>query len=355
MYYRLLLLPALLLTLAFTSCKKDAENEVEGDWLFPIAKGALSLNSLEALKNLNYHIEVTPGSINQPTNFVVSSPGIQMRFVGPFPIRITDWLHRLDVDTLAFSGTINNAFPIPIGAGTKVVMRTSRDTLSNANVAGSATIQTTVPPGGIFTFDIEILHKTLNDSIFFFLEDFNSPPYNNVSFTTAPTNLDVTLKVVTASLIEIYTNKTFSSKDTLEFDAGSDDQIGIRTGGSLSDTATTGVINVFADNGLPAHANVQLYFLDESRVKVIDSLFSPSSFKLEGGRTDGVGNPLYVASNAVKIPISRLKLDHIKLARYIVPQFTFNTSGYPGLFVSANKKPTLEIQLTGDLKLNIRF
>ncbi len=344
-----------LLLLALTGCKKDTTTELEGQWLFPIAKGALGLNSVNSLKNLQYHIQIPAQSISQPVNIPVSSPGLKLSHVGPFPVQITDWLKRLDVDTLAFSGSLNNFFPIPIGAGTQVVMRTSRDTSSPANIAGTATIAANIPPGSLFSFDIQVRKKSLSDSVFFFLENFNSPAYNNVTFTATATRLDIILKVINASYIEIYTNRTFSSTDTTEFSLGSDDQIGIHTNGSLSDTATSGVINVFADNSLPAHAGIQLYFLDQSRSLILDSLFLPPGSNVEGGRTDGAGNPAYISATATKVPISRGKLDRIKAAAYVISRFQFNTFGYPGLFVAANQNPNLSVQLTGDLKLNIRF
>ncbi len=353
---KLLLVSAfLLLAAGFSACKKGATAELEGDWLFPIAKGDLSINSLNSLKNLEYHIQIPAQSISQPVNIPVSSPGLQLQHVGPFPVQITDWLHRLDVDTLEFSGNLNNFFPVPIGAGTKVVMRTSADTSGTTNIAGTANIPATVLPGGLFSFDIKVLNKQLGDSVFFFLEEFNSPPYNNVVFSTTATQLNITLKVITASYAAIYTNKTFSSIDTTEFSAGSDDQLGVHTSGTLSDTATSGNINVFADNGLPANTIVQLYFLNSTKTQILDSLFVPESFTIAGGRTDGAGNATYVAPNSTKVPISRRKLDNIKQAAYVISNFRFNTIGFTGPYVSINRKPALTIQLTGDLKLNIRF
>jgi hypothetical protein len=344
-----------LLLFVFASCKKDSTTEIEGAWLFPIAKGELSLNSLSTLKNLKYHIDIPPGSVGQPAFIPVSGPGLHLSHVGPFPVQITDWLHRLDIDTLDFSGTLANFFPISIGPGTRVVMRTSRDTSSDANIAGYAPIPNAVPAGQNFTFDIKVLNKTLGDSVFFFLENFNSPAYSGVTFSNTPTQLDVTLKVLTASYVEIYTGRTYISTDTTEFSAGTDDQIGGRTNGTLSDTSTAGVITVFTDNSLPANASIQIYFMDDSRTKAIDSLFTPTAFNVERGRTDGAGNPSYVASASIVVPVTRLKLDHVKQASYIVSKFQFNTMNTPGLYVSANKYPKLAIQLTGDLKLNIRF
>jgi len=339
--------------LLIASCNKDKASNVTGDWLFPIAKGNLSINSLSQLKNLNYTINIPAQSIGQPVNIPVSSPGLQLDHVGPFPVEITDWLHRLDVDTLEFSGSLNNIFPIPIGAGTVVTMRTSRDT-GISNIAGTAVVSSTILPNQAFSFDIQVNKKTLGDSVYFFLDHFNSPAYNNLVFATSPTVLKIKLKIITASYAEVYTNKTFSSVDTADFSAGSTDNIGSRTNGTLSDTSTSGIINVFTDNGLPANVQGQLYFLDDSKTQVIDSLFV-SQLKIGGGLTNSAGTTSFTNSQSTQITVNRLKLNHISAAKYVVSHFSFNTIGFTGPYVSVNTSAYLGIQFTGDLNIRINF
>ncbi len=335
------------------SCEKDKVSDITGDWLFPIAKGTMSINSLSQLKNLKYQVNIPAGSIGQPVNIPVSSPGLQLDHVGPFPVLITDWLHRLDVDTLDFSGSLNNFFPIPIGAGTVVTMRTSRDT-GSANIAGTAVIPNTVLPGAAFSFDIQVFKKTLGDSIYFFLDHFNSPAYTNTTFTTTPTELKITLKVITASYAEVYTGKTFYSVDTAEFSVGSDDNVGSRTSGTLSDTSTSGIINVFTDNGLPANATGQLYFLNESQNQILDSLFV-GNLKIGTGKTDVAGNTTFTNSQHTGVAVTRKKLDNIKQSKYVVSHFNFNTIGLTGPIVAVSTRAYLVIQFTGDLNIRINF
>jgi hypothetical protein len=341
----------LLFLVAMTaSCKKDKTNDLEGAWLFPIAKGNLSINSFSDLKNLRYQIEVPALSIGQPINIPISSPGLHISHVGPFPVLITDWLHRVDIDTLKFSGSLNNFFPIPIGEGTVVSMRNSRDT-SAASIVGVATIASPVEPGESFGFDIEVYNKTLGDSVFFFLDNFNSPPYNNVVFATTPARLEIQLNVVTAKYVEIYTNKSFSARDTSAFSTNSEN---VDNSGGLSDTSLSGVINVFTDNGLPANVSGQFYFLDESRTQVLDSFFL-SNLIIGGGQTDAAGSTTFVSSKKAVVPVTRKKLNNMKRARYVATHFELNTSDYSGPYVRANKGPRLSIQFTGDLNILIWF
>jgi hypothetical protein len=352
MKYTIIVL-AFLFVGATSSCRKDTDTAFDGNWLFPIAKGDLSMNSLSELKNLDYHIQIPALSIGQPVNFPVTSPGLQLKYVGPFGVQITDWLKRVDIDSLEFSGTLNNFFPIPIGAGTKVTMRTTRDT-NSSNIAGVALIPAQVPPGGLFSFDIKVTKKTLNDSVFFFLDDFNSPAYSNVVFSSSPTKLDIRLKVITADYAEIYTNRNFYSVDTADFSAGSKDNLSSGSNGSVSDTSVSGTINVFLDNSLPANVVAQLYFLDVTRTQIIDSLFAPN-LKTGGSGTDPAGNPLNTISSKTTVPVTRKKVDNIKKASYVVSRFNFNTFGFPGAFVAVNRLPHLSVQFTGDLDIKIKF
>jgi hypothetical protein len=338
-----------LLVAATSSCSKDKANELEGDWLFPIAKGNLSINSLDQLKNLKYEIAVPPFSIGQPINIPVNSPALHIAHVGPFPVQITDWLHRVDIDTLEFTGSLNNFFPIPIGAGTTVTLRNSRDT-SAASIVGSAIIDHNVAPGDAFSFDILVYNKTLGDSAFFYLDQFNSPAFNNVTFTNNPARLVINLDVITASFVQIYTNKAFTSIDTSEFSAGSDDN----SINNISDTSAQGFINVFTENGLPANIRSQLYFLNEAKTHVLDSMFA-SDLVINGGQTDGAGNTTFTNKTTTRVAVNQKKLNNLKQAKYVVSRFDFNTTGYSGPYVSANKGPSLAIQFTGDLNIRINF
>ena len=343
----------ILFLMAAASCNKDKVSDLEGDWLFPIAKGNLSINSLEQLKNLEYAIEIPAFSLGQPVNIPVSSPGLNIAHVGPFPVEITNWLHRVDIDTLEFTGSLDNFFPIPIGAGTTVTLRNSRDT-SAASIVGSALIEHDIPPGAAFSFDIQVYNKSLGDSAFFYLDQFNSPAFNNVVFTNTPAQLKINLNVITASFVQIYTNKTFSSVDTAAFSAGEGDNNINNPGGSVSDTSVQGFINVFTDNGLPANIRAQLYFLNEAKTQILDSMFH-SELIIGGGATDPAGNTTFTNSASTKVLVNQKKLDKMKSAKYVVSRFDFNTAGYTGLYVSANKGPKLTIQFTGDLNIRINF
>jgi hypothetical protein len=339
---------ALLLITVLASCVKESNPDVQGDWLVPIAKGELSINTLKLLENLEYDLQIPALSLGLPENTPVSSPGLHIDHVGPFPFQVVSWIHRVDIDTLEFSGSLQNFFPIPISAGTTVTLRNSPDT-SAASVLGAFVLDHDVSAGGSIDFDMQIRNKSLGDSAYISLDNFTSPAFTNVTFSSTPARLKVKLNVLAAMFLEVYTNKTFSSDDTTTFSAGDNDQ-------NLGpvDTSSKGYINVFADNGLPANIRWQLYFLNESKTQVVDSLFS-QEILIQGGQTDISGNTTSTSHSKTPVVVSQKRLDNIKRAKYVASHFEFNTNGYGGPYVWVSKGPRLIVQLVGDLTIRINF
>jgi hypothetical protein len=351
-----LTLPLLaLLCLTAASCKKDKQTNLEGDWLFPIAKTSFSLNSLEMFRKFSYQMELKPSDIHQPVGTPVSSTGLYIAYVGPATMPLMSCLARLDVDTLSFAGTFTNHFPVAVGAGTRLVMRTTADTTTATNIAGAVTVMEDIPPGGSFSFSVLVEHKILGERVYLYLDNFRTPAFSKVVFSSQPSTFDVRLDVFTASYAEMFTGRECMSEDTTEFSVGEKEQGGMQSGGVLSDTAMSGVINVFADNSLPCQGQWQLYFLNGDKSQVLDSLFYPAAFDIEAGRTSATGSPLNTASVMAKVPISRNKLERLKRAPFVVSRLRLSTMGMPGATVSADKTAALKLQLSGDLHLNIRF
>lgn len=336
--------------LLWAACSKDRAAELRGDWLFPLAKGDFSINTLSTLENLDYEINIPALSLGVPEGIPVSSPGLRISHVGPFAVRIAEWLRRIDIDTLEFSGNLENFFPVPIGAGTRITMRNSRDT-SAGSIVGEMTINRDIAPGERFDFNIDVYNKTLIDSAYFYLDDFRSPPYSNVTFSTRASNLSIRLGVVAANYLEIYTNKRFSSTDTMEFSAGSDDLSGTT---DLNDSSARGAIKVFCDNGLPAAVSGQIYFMDAARSRITDSLF-PADLQIRAGQTDAAGATTVTNSTQQRIVISSEKLERIKAAGFIVTRFLVSSEGIAAPYVGANRNAALRLQFTGDLNITVRF
>lgn len=353
--FSLILLAIFLLTGSGISCKKDQSVNLDGHWLFPIAKGTFSLNSLSMFRNVSYLMEFSNTDLNQPSGTPVSSPGLFFGHLGPAKVPITDCISRIDVDTLSFSGVLTNNFPVAIAAGTRMVLRTSQDTTTNTNIAGFASVTQDIPPGSQYSFDVLIQDKVLGDFVYLYLENFSTPAFSNVTFSTQPSSLDVRINILTASYVEVFSNRDCLSEDTSGIDFSGDDLSANQTNGSLSDTAMSGHINAFADNSLPASSRFQLYFLNSSKNLAIDSLFPDGPFQVDPGSTDNNGRPIDTAHNKVVIPISKNKLARIKQASFVASHLYLSTMGMSGPVQKIDKTAALKLQLTGDLRLKIRF
>jgi hypothetical protein len=351
MKHALRLIHLLAITILLTTgCSKDRKTELQGNWLFPLAKGELSINSISSLENLEYNVDIPAFSLGVPENVSVSSPGLQISHVGPFALQIADWLRRVDIDTLEFNGSLRNFFPVPIGAGTKITMRNRRDTTA-ASIVGAMTIASDVAPGATFSFGINVYQKSLIDSVYFYLDEFRSPAYSNVVFSATPSHLNIRLGVVSASYVEIYSNKRFSSTDTLEFSAGSDESVSQTP---LNDTATRGELKVFADNGMPTAISGQIYFLDNTRTRVLDSLLN-GDLVIGAGQTNAAGTTTFTNSTRRSVAVSNKKLETIKAASFIVTRFIVSSEGLVQPYAGANRSATMRLQFTGDLNITVRF
>ena len=342
------------LSFLITSCSKDKQMTANGDWLFPIAKGELSIASLGELNNLTYTVNIPPVSLGQPVGVPVTSPGLTIDHVGPFALEITPWLHRIDLDSIEINAKLTNFFPIPIGAGTEISIRNTSDGAATTNVIGRTIITKDIATNEAFSVDFNSANTFFGDSVYFFLDHFRSPAFASIVFNPQPATLVVTLKVIKASLAQLYSDKEFSSIDTAAFKAGDTDNLGSGTGGVVSDTSVSGFINVFLDNSLPTNLSLQAYFLDESRTMVIDSLFT-SLMKIDGVITDAAGTPASTKSTVTKVNITQKRVNNIKKAAFVVTKITFDTKGNAKPIIAANRQAKLAIQLTGDLNIKITF
>ncbi len=325
----------------------------KSSWLFPAVKGDVSLANLKELRNNKFTHLIPALSLGMPTGVPLNLPGVTINHVGPFPQRISSWLYRANIDSFDLDISLQNLFPIPIGAGTKIVFRNDADTLNPANIIYSYSIPNDVAPHETFTINLKVINKTIEDTVFIYLDQFTSPGGNNVVFDPQPSLLTVTLKVLIMKSIEIYSNKQFVSTDTLGVSFGSSLNNQQQNNG-LTDTTATGQVHVYLENYMPVNTGIQVYFLNADKTAVIDSLFT-NRLSIAGATTDGTGEPLNQTNSETGIEITADRIRNIKSSTYCIFNFKFDTNGYPPPKVVANTHARLKIQITGDLNININF
>ncbi len=338
----------LLLVCTFLSCSKnlvvDEENNWESDWLAPLIKTRFTMDQLRELNDTKYDFNIPSIDLGFVENIVVDVPELNISHLGPYQAPVSDWVKEIQIDTLSVEIELTNIFPIPIGAGTKIVLRNSTDTLNPSSIISQIAVPQDIPAGGVFKTEIKSIQSTLGSKLYFYLDSFHSAGAQQVSFNSVPFKATIRLKVIDLKRIDLYTNQQIVSTDTFKIELGD-------TLSTVNDTLATGNLDVFITNGLPVSSNLQMYFLNSDKTVVADSLFN-ESLNVTPGITSALGETLSETNASSSISLNGTKIQHIRKSSYAVIKYGLKTPT-TGVFVSANDHAYLQMKLIGDLKLHL--
>lgn len=337
-----------------TSCGKYNTNlnelpSSDTDWLLPLVKGRVSFDNLKKLNSSTISFDIPSTDIGFASGVQLNVPGISIPELGPYVQPLSDWIHTVQFDTLQISLRFQNSFPIPIGAGTKFSFRSSNSTATQGNVIYEHTVPANIEPGAPYTFTVDVVNNSVSDSIFLFMEQFNSPGGNNVTFSSSPSKMDVTVEIIDIKKVELNVAKSTVELDTVDVDFGSED-----TNTGAVDTSSSGNVHFFIDHALPINMYAQIYFLDPISSLPVDSLLN-APLNLIGCQTDANGHPLNVNSSKNTLTITNQRLQRIKKSKQAILSFRMNTNGYPGPYVQMSDQTYLKMQITGDLHLSFNL
>lgn len=342
------------LLLLAVSCGKYNTNlnelpSSDTDWLLPLVKGRISFDNLKKLNSSTISFDIPSTDIGFASGIQLNVPGISIPELGPYNQPLSDWIHTVQFDTLEISLSFQNSFPIPIGAGTQFSFRRTGTTADPNNIVYQHTVASDIAPGQPYSFTIDVNNNAVSDTLFLFLEQFSSPGGNNVTFSSTPSKIDVTVDIIDIKKVELNVNKSTIELDTVEVDFGSEE-----TNTGPIDTSSNGNVHFFIDHALPIHMNAQVYFLDPLTSVVTDSLLS-APLNLIGCNTDANGHPLNVNASKTSIYISNQRIQQIRKSKRAVLSFRMNTNGYPGPYVQMSDQTYLNMQITGDLHLSFNL
>ncbi|GDX52402.1 hypothetical protein LBMAG27_14490 [Bacteroidota bacterium] len=340
-----------ILLISFCGCKKiqQLNPQLHPEWLAPIAKTSVTLETLSLLDSSQFTRKIPSLDLGFPTGITLNVPALYFSHFGPYPLPVSDWIKEIKVHTLDLTISLTNSFPITIGAGTIITIRNDADTLKNQNIISQHALPNDVLPGETFTFNVQLNDKSINDTVFFYLDNFNSPAQNNVTFTNSPSFITVGLNIIAVDLIKFYPDKTKSIHDTSDFSI--DNKTNTQ---AVDDSTVEGKLVVYIDNAFPLNSVFQIYFLDDSKRNVIDSLFE-NGINLSAASTDINGSPLSAQHTVDSVLISVAHLQKIKLAKFAVTSLDLNTLNNQSQEVNANNETYLNIQVVGDLKMNFHL
>ena len=316
-----------------------------GEWLLPLVQGDASLIQLSQLRSLPLSATVNSAEFGLPSGTYPFVPPIDLPFVGPFPIAIAEYLVVMEVNTTDVTVRLNNPFPIPIGAGTRVVLRNTPVPGVTGNVVLDVPITPQLEANSTFEYVGAATSIEITDTLYLFLEQFNSPGGTNVTFEPTSSSIDIVLSRIEVARMEISTGRSFEREDSLSLSIEQDLQ-------DETDIASGNIV-FYADNGLPIEAFFQGYMYDAAGT-LLDSLFD-SPFVVQAGVTDPTGATTQITTSSDTIPIDPATLDGFLRSSKVVLRYGVSTMDQPGTSVSANSTAALRLQLVGDIRLNVDY
>ena len=333
------------------SCKKHVvdDSPIESNWLLPLIKGNVSLNDLTQLEGKSFQYQISPDDIGMPPNQMVSSPDLEIDFLGPFAIPTQDIIKYLKVDSIEVGMNIHNLFPVNFKSGFTVTLRSSKDTATTNNILFSSTFSNALQSNGKDSILLNITNVTINDSVYFFIEHLRIDAFTNVVFNES-IPIEFFINKVRLNEVALFSNQSIDMSDTVAFEPGDLSSVYNSGNSAISDSSFSGYFNFYTDNAMPIYSRLQMIFMKDAVKK--DSVFE-NSFMLDGASVDGAGNTTNVVSKKNTVNIRKSKLKNIEGSNKIVYSFSINTNGYPVPYVVISKNNLLGLQIVSDLKLII--
>lgn len=303
------------------SCDKQLP-EWHPEYLGPLVKTRVEIEDITELRNIVFSRNVPSVDIKSDWNGRKKNvPPYSTPSVGPYLFKLTDHFEKVVADTFVFEATFTNVLPVDIAEGTEIVFRNSSD----GSVVLRHRLNRDVLPRDTFKVAREYHDKKVDADVNFYLESFRTNGSTQpVEFNKDnPVDFEFHLKFLKIRSLVIKTGQQYSITDTTSFDF------------QAADTANTveGKLNIFFENRFPLEFGMQIYFLDEQRDKVIDSLFSgkQDTFVLEGAFVNKQGRILGTLKRMYQIPLDEETLKNLQRAKAIKAFFRINTVDKAGL------------------------
>lgn len=347
-HYRLAWCTFVLLSMA--SCKKfvpefSEADDLESEWLFPAVYTTVDFQTLKEVENQTFVIQVPSIDIGYASNIPFEVPPITLAQVGPYVVPISNFFERIQFNLLSVNVSLQNKFPLTIEAGTRVAFRNSAGTADDSNLIYRYALQSDVPPDGAISIETEVLSNFISDTLYVWLENFQSPGGSNLSFSSLPSTIQVQFKVIDLDYVEMTEQSTFNTEQALA--------INVDAEVDTTSANAVGTAYVYLDNAMPLDQTVQVYFLNAAD-QVIDSLFTSPATALAAA-VDPQGNPLEVRSSRAEAPISYERWQRITDSNRAVIRYGLATGiGTDGV-VRAASTTYLNAQLVFNVRLSVGF
>lgn len=251
----------------------------------------------------------------------------------------TPQFRNIYMSRLVFRLTVRNGFPMPVSAGTTILVRNKGE---SRNIVSYALPQD-LAPGATYSALVNADDKRIGEALEIQLQNFRSPGTGNTPVSGSGTSLRVefTLHDFAIDRLEVNANQFFEVRDTSDFTLSGD---------VISSKSIEGNLIFRYNSGYPITFSTQVYFLDGGRL-LLDSLFVPGR-QLSPATTDAQGNVLTPSTARDTIAYTNERMEAIRGAKYTAVRASVNSFGAPG-FVVITPRQRLDIKIIGDLRVDV--
>ncbi len=122
--------------------------------------------------------------------------------------------------------------------------------------------------------------------------------------------------------------------------------------GTQADNVNNGVLTLFANNGFPFNATIQMYML-HANGQITDSLFTENK-TIASGMVDANFKVIAKKISKLPVPLSKSKLDLLKNTHRMVVKIKYDTYSSPQL-VKLYSHYGIDVRLVGDFNFTVNF
>lgn len=334
------------------SCKLNTSQDIKPNWntyiLGPLVKSSLTLKNFSDLQNIHATQTIRLSDIESadpgdgfPGNASGTTiiPPVSNVPLGPYTLDLTSAFTQAVFDSGEFYFVITNGFPVDVKKGTTLTFT------QNGNLFAFYTLTSDIAPnGGTYTFSPPInltgrtLYSQMSMSVDFSSDGSGTTPvtFNSNDYLT----IEILLDKVKVNSITVKPGNTFTVSDTTNFQVSGD---------VIKANTISGNFITHFGNGLPLEFDAQAYFLDENKT-LIDSLFRSSALIHSANITNCQTSTIYPTLDTV--PYTASKQNTLNNSRYVWLNFTIKSLGTCSA-ITITETDTMEVQIVGDLTLNI--
>lgn len=364
---KLIALP-LLMGMIFSSC--DLNQFEEYGWkpklLGPILKTQIDYYDLEELIDIRTDYTINAGTLGDAdaSNDYPENEEIDVDPFGPlgdFPPQYRRLFTTDDGRSFVISAiieefratvTFNNVFPIPIGEGTKLVIRDSTD---QSVVLLDHPIEREIAPGEDYQLDLTILEeKEISGTLEFFITDFNSPGGEGVTFTGEDFIVNFAVDLIDIKLVNLVPDLSYAIESNNPF------QLDIEEG---EVDAYDGSIYLWVTNAFPTQFDLRMVLLDSTASgndAIIHEFFIDEDdlenwngyYSIESAELDMDGNVIS-PREAERVTLAHIKdIPGVSRANQLRVTGTFSTSGAPPTQYVLTDETYIDILITTKVEID---